>query len=453
MSTASHSIATTENPFATAFVISGGVFVLVFSAFLYLLGVPLTAFSLLLVGTVLLWIAFRHPITALGAVLAFMPIYPMAFLLAKFFGPGYVASFEGCDRVVLLLLVFVLWRRNGVKLVAPDWFLLACFGLAMFRLVFGGKLLPLLSDFNLMIAYAVGRVAVVTVNQEKVWARRAVWIVAILAMVGLIEVFIIGEVPRSILYFAVAEHGTIESGGLSNSFHAFGYSGLREASTMFGPLHFAPLCMVAILIWWVYLRNPLPAAMVAVGLICTVTRSAWLGTAVALPLLAILTKQTRRFSMYAGVAITLFAISIPVLGLGDYLFATKRSEDPSAEEHRRVIYESADFISEHPLGVGPGNAGRWAYETFSIDNAFFVDDTYLTIATQYGIPTVLCFLGFLLTALRLSWQQGTHMGNLAVGILVGLGVIMTVFNAHDIFPLACWIWFPVGLAVRSSTTT
>src|SRR5258705_8602121 len=122
-----------------------------------------------------------------------MPLYPMTFLLAKFFGPAYIASFEGCDRAVILLLTCVLWWRNGIKLRAPDWFLLACFGLAMIRLGFDGKLLPLLSDFNLMIAYAAGRVAVLTANQEQSWARRAVWIVAILAMLGLIEVFIFGE--------------------------------------------------------------------------------------------------------------------------------------------------------------------------------------------------------------------------------------------------------------------
>src|SRR6266436_9647704 len=162
MSVGSQSIAKAENPFASAFGISAIVFVLLAAALLHVLGVPLAGFALLLLAGVLLWMAFRYPTTALGAVLALMSMYPIAFLLAKFFGPPYIALFEGCDRVVLLVLACILWLRNGIKLKAPDWFLLVCFGLAVVRLAFGGALLNLLADFSFMIAYAVGRVAPLT---------------------------------------------------------------------------------------------------------------------------------------------------------------------------------------------------------------------------------------------------------------------------------------------------
>jgi len=449
VSLGSQSVAKAENPFAAAFGISGAVFILLSAGLLHVLRVPLTGFALLVATAPLLWLAFRHPTAALGAVLAFMPIYPMAFLLAKFFGPSRIASLEGCDRAVLLLLVCVLWWRNGIKLKAPDWFLLACFGLAFVRLLLGGKLLPFLSDFNFIIAYAAGRTAVLTASQEKLWARRAVWTVAVLAVLGMVEVFIIGEGPRTILYLAVAEQ-TTTGGALNPSFHAFGYSGLRESSTMLGALHFAPLCMVGLLIWWVYFRSPLLAAMIGAGLICTVTRSAWLGTIVAIFLLAIIMGQKKRLFLYAAVALALFAVSIPVLGLTDYLSATKTVKDPSAEDHRRNLYEGLAYAADHPLGAGPGNVGRWAAYNLENDNAQFFDNTYLTFSAEYGVQTALCFIVFLLSALWLSWRQRTQMGYVAVGILAGFGVIIMFFTAHDIFPLACWIWFPVGLAVKSS---
>jgi O-Antigen ligase len=189
-----------------------------------------------------------------------------------------------------------------------------------------------------------------------------------------------------------------------------------------------------------------PGAMIAAGLICTVTRSAWLGTVFAFPFLATIMGQTRRLLRYAGIALALFLLSIPVLGLGDYLFSTKKGQDPSAEEHVEQIGQSFDFMASHPLGVGPGNAGRWALEN---KNAFFVDDTYLTFASEYGVLNALCFIGFLVTALRLSWRQRTQLGYASAGILVGFAVVMTFFIAHDVFPLACWIWFPIGLAIRS----
>jgi O-antigen ligase len=348
------------------------------------------------------------------------------------------------------MLFFILWQRNGIRLAAPDWFLMAMFGLALLRLEFAGKLLPLLSDFNFMIAYAVGRVAVLTSEQEKLWAKRAVWIVAVLAILGMVEIFFIGDGPRTAL-FLVADPGITFNGALGNSFHATGYLGMRESATSLGPLHFAPLCMAALIVWWVYFRNPLPGAMIAAGLICTVTRSAWVGTALAIPFVAVLMGQQKRLFRYGVLGLALFAASVPVLGLSDYLFATKTMQDPSAEGHAEDLMIGLAYVSGHPLGVGPGNAGRWASDKFNNSSAVTVDDTYLTLASEYGIPTALCFVGFLLTALRLSCRERTQLGYAAAGIVFGFSAVMTFFLVHDIFPLACWIWFPLGLAVRSST--
>src|SRR5258708_7676248 len=216
----SESIAQAEKPFGTAFGVSVIVFVLFGAALLHVFGVPLAGFALLLSGGAVLWMAFRYPTTALGTVLALMSIYPIAFMLAKFVGPPYIASFEGSDRVVLLLLVFILWRREGVRLVAPDWFLLVCFGLAVVRLAFGGAPINLLADFSLMIAYAAGRVAPLTADQQKLWAGRAVWIIAVLSVVGMSEVFVFGPGPRAILYLSVAPGFTPDGATLGGEFFA-----------------------------------------------------------------------------------------------------------------------------------------------------------------------------------------------------------------------------------------
>jgi hypothetical protein len=449
MSVASQSVAKAENR-SLPLVICGLVSILLLAGLLRAFGVSLVTPAIAAGAAALLWVAFRHPIGSLGGVLAFMPIFPLTFLIAKFFGPPSIARLEGCDRVVMLGLVLVLLWRNGIKLAAPDWFLLTCFGLATVRFAFSGTLLPMLSDFNFLIAYAAGRLISLTVDQEKLWAKRAVWIAAILAILGMVEVFVVGERPRTALYLSVADFAT-EDGQIGGQYHAVGYGGLRESSTMLGPLHFAPLCMAALIVWWVYFRNPIPGVMIAAGLICTVTRASWLGTTVAFPFLAAIMGQTKRLLRYAALAVVLFAVSIPVLGLGDYLFSVKKKEDPSAEEHVLEIRQAMDFMVDHPLGVGPGKAGRWALDKTGNWNALFVDDTYLTFATEYGIPVALCFVGFLLSALWVSWRQGTQLGYASAGILVGFGTVLIFFIAHDVFPLACWIWFPVGLAVRSST--
>jgi O-Antigen ligase len=217
---------------------------------------------------------------------------------------------------------------------------------------------------------------------------------------------------------------------------------------MFGPLHFGPLCMSALIIWWVYSRKPLVGVMIATGLVCSITRSTWVGTAVAVPLLAVGLGQMKRFVKYAVLALALFAASVPFLGLGDYLSANKSGEDHSAELHQESILEGLTFVASHPVGLGSANFGRQAQKNNS--DAFYFENAYLTLAGEYGIPTVLCLVGFLVTAFRASWQQGTRLGYGSAGIIAGFSVVLIFASLHDVFPLACWLWFPVGLAVASS---
>jgi len=446
MTIASQSVGKIESPFTSAFGFSIG-FILLLSFFLNQLGVPLVPLALVFGSAVCLWLVFRHPVGSLGLFLAVMPLYPLTFLLGKFFEPSYATFLAGCDRVGLLLLTCLLLCRNRITLTTPDWFLMAAFFMAVVRLSFDGTVLPLLSDFNFIIAYAAGRVTILTPQQEKSWAKRAVWIVALLSVVGMGEVFLIGDAPRTLLYLSVAE-GATDAKGLNATFHADGFVGLRESSTMFGPLQFASLCLAAVVFWWVYCRNPLAAVMVAAGLICSLTRSAWMGTAVAISALAVLMRNAKRLLLFGVLFLSLLAASLPLLGLGDFLTRNKTGEDYSMQGHKESILDGLKFIAEHPFGVGPGNAG--SYATKENANGVFIENTYETLAAEYGILTSICFLGFIVSALITSWRIRREIGYVAFGILVGFATVIFVSPMHQDFNLATWIWFPVGLAVRSS---
>ncbi len=186
--------------------------------------------------------------------------------------------------------------------------------------------------------------------------------------------------------------------------------------------------MVALIIWWVYCRNRLPAAMICAGLICSVTRSAWMGTALAIAVLAVIMRvKRRRFYACAGIGVALFAASIPLLGLGDFLLSTKAGEEPSAQGHQESLLDGLDFVLGHPLGSGPGNYDRPAasnHPVVSTLNAPFIENSYLMLASEYGIVPGLCFLGFLVTALVVSRQERMLQGYTSVGILVGFGAAM-----------------------------
>lgn len=434
---------------AAALAITGlatGLFII---ALLRMFGVPLFPLAVLGGATVLLWLMWRHLIAGLGLCLAFMPLLPLMLLIARFLGVSRVSLGSGYMGAGLLLLTyaFILWKRNGIKFTTPDWFLFVCFALATIRFVLDGMLVALLSDFGFMGAYAIGRVTVLTEEQQDRWAGRAVWIVAFLSVLGLIEVLVIGEGPRTILYLATTE-GATEGTTLNNTFHAGGYLGLRESSTMFGPLTFGLLCMVGLIVWWVYRRNPLPAALIGLGLLASLTRSAWVGTIVAITVLAFAMAQKKRLLQYGALGLLLFAVSVPFLGLSDYLFATRTGEDPSAEGHKESLIDGLRYISDHPFGAGPGNAGSYAAKNNA--NAISFEGTYLQLSTEYGMLTTLCFLGFLVSALRSAWRLQTRLGYSATAILAGFGTAIVFAALHQDLPLQSWIWFPVGLAIRSS---
>jgi hypothetical protein len=435
-----------ENPFAAPFMISLAILIFIAGILLSLV-LPLWIVIAPVAIAALVWVLSRHPTSTLGLFLAWMPFEFLAVMSGRFLGVPLIDVVSKSKEPLLLLLILILWKRNGFRLAAPDWFLLGLFAIAAIRKVFGGSYLAFQDDFAFLLPYFAGRVAVLTAAQQHLWARCAVWIVAVLSAAGMLELLVIGDGPRTLLYLALGRTIEVEEGGLASSFHGIGYSGLREASTMVGPPEFAALCMITLILWWVYPKNRLAGGMVVAGLVCAVTRSAWLGTAVAIFVLALAMRQTKRLAFFATLALALFAASIPILGLSDYLFFTKTGQDPSAQWRRETIVTGIQYIVQHPLGTGAGSIGGRALD--SDRNALVLETSYLAFGGQYGIAALLCFLGFLLTAFRLVWRERSSLSYMASGIIIALSVMMIFFILHTDFRLNCWAWFPVGLAVRS----
>jgi hypothetical protein len=204
--------------------------------------------------------------------------------------------------------------------------------------------------------------------------------------------------------------------------------------------------MIALILWWVYCEKPISAAMVGAGLICSVTRAAWLGTALAVFVLAVKTKQWKRLAIYSGVAAALFLLSIPIVGLGEYLASSGQGQDESAQLHRASIISGIQIMAEQPFGASNKSVGARVVDQNS--NATWVETTYLSFGAEYGIVAALCFLGFFISALVRAWHNQTKFGFAALGILVGLGFMMTVLLMHLDRRLSCWAWLPIGMAMR-----
>jgi len=72
------------------------------------------------------------------------------------------------------------------------------------------------------------------------------------------------------------------------------------------------------------------------------------------------------------------------------------------------------------------------------------------MAAEYGIAGALCFIAFLFSALRLTWQTRSQVGYAAVGIVLAMSTVMIFTIPLFDRRLACWALFPVGLAVRQA---
>ncbi|MGD0513956.1 MAG: O-antigen ligase family protein, partial [Terriglobales bacterium] len=175
--------------------------------------------------------------------------------------------------------------------------------------------------------------------------------------------------------------------------------------------------------------------------------SAWVGTAAAIPLLAIMMKQSRRFFLYATMVLSLFLASIPILGLGDFIANNKARQDESAQSHQEVISSGLQFAADHPFGAGNEKLRPGLTEVNHI-GAF--ETTYPQLAAEYGIAAALLFVGFLFSALCSVWREQTRLRYAALGILVGISLVMVFTLPLSDRRLACWALFPIGLAVRSA---
>jgi len=438
------STACSQNPLSAAARVSGLLFILTLAVCLSMATSP-SLVGVAMGAATLLWILFRHPVTMLGLLLAFMPLDYMAIELGKFFGLPHMTLISACTKEVpLLFLLLLLWRRNGCEPTTSDWWLVAFFTIAAVRTSLDGSLAGLATDFSFIIPYFVGRVTVLRAEQETHWAKGAMWIAAILSVLGLIEVFVLGEGPRALLYLATDSQ--TRDGGLTASFHGIGFAGMREAATMVGPNGFGVLCMIALVLWWVYCRSLLPGAMIAAGLICSVTRSAWLGASASIFLLAFLMHQKTRFLFFLFIVLVLVAVSIPVIGLGDYLFFNKTGQDPSAEGHRHEIADGMQYAVEHPFGSGNSDVNALSLQANL--NAKTFETTYPNFAAEYGIVAALCFAGWLGSTGYKLWRTPTPIGHAALGILLSLSLVMIFTLPLIDRRLACWACFPIGLALR-----
>lgn len=397
--------------------------------------------AMLVIGAAAL--AWHIGVTAsTGVFLLLIPCQWLVIALLQFWGVAqYKQISETKEAILIAAIVWFFYHAPRLRFTAPDIILGATLLFVAFEQLFYTDPKGLRDDWEWALPYVLGRLLTLSPATQARWAKCAVWMCAVLAIIGAWEVEFLGSAPR-LLLLRVSEGDT----QLPVAFLANGYAGFRAASTMASPLAFSALCMVALVLWWTYMKNPIPAALIGVGLVLTLTRSAAATTILGVLIIAIRRGERKRSAFFVALAVLSILIAIPALNLAHYVdFTLTPAADTSTMGHRNSVIEGFDEMLDFPLGLG---AGTVSPRNIAINaNAPEIEDSFLVIAIEYGIAVGALYVAFVVSCLWCLFRLRESIGYAAFSIMLGFGLLLSIGALHLDIPLACWVWVPVGMAV------
>jgi hypothetical protein len=432
-----------DGSLSKAFIVTGIATYLLACAFLaiFLPPLPILAHLLVLAG---IYTAWRWPVGLIAIILLVAPFQPLPTLALQASGHQWVVALSAFKEIGMLCAAGVLAWRSRLKLGMLDLMLVALVGWAVLISLMHADAftwIGLKDDFDFVIPFYAGRLILL----NKTWIRSGLWIASVVAVLGLIEFFWIGLAPRMLLL------GLSDTATLASSYTATGFSGFRAASTVSGPLEFGALCAVALLCFASYYRELswkylVPAALLAGGLIVSITRMAWLAVLVGLIVIAVRTGQRVRLLSLVGIsAFAMLLVIVPTLGLQDFIAATQNGYDPSEQGHVSDLQDKILFVLSHPLGVGAGVVGPRALDRDS--KALHVESAYLQIGMAYGWPGILLFPAFLIGIVMKLWKNTSDIGIAGTAVAFGLFLMYFFSPIHSAFEVNSWAWALIGCGV------
>jgi len=382
----------------------------------------------------------------IGVFLALVPLQWLVIAYLQYQGvPGYKMISALKELFLVLMILWCLYRSSRLSLTLPDLLLATALLFVSFEQLFHTDPMGLRDDWEWVLPYMLGRLIMLSPKMQALWAKCAVWMCAVLAVVGAWEVLYLGPTPRLLLVNA-AQGDT----KLPPPFLATGYAGFRAASTMVSPLAFSALCVVAIILWWVYMKNPIPAILIGTGLVLTITRSAMVAAAVGVCVIAIRRKERFRIAVFGVVAVVGLLAAIPSLDLEQFVNRTfMAGGDLSIVGHQLSIVQGAKQMMERPLGLGAGTVGPRVLA--GNPSALNIENSYLSMAIQYGVVPAFLFAGFVAACFLRLYRLREPIGYAAFSILIGFGLLLGQGPLHLDLPLACWVWVPVGMGVARAS--
>ncbi|MBZ0254230.1 MAG: O-antigen ligase family protein [Candidatus Methylomirabilis sp.] len=353
-------------------------------------------------------------------------------------------SAPALDALVILYIV------TGCLYIAksPHW-LLGVWGLRI--------------DHGYFLIYLTIRFMPVTKDNLKTIMRLLTWSGLILALAGFYQVLFLTE--KDLLWWGYGQAPLFQR--VPDAWHRAEWGFLRPGLIVGGPLGFGAIMMIIILMtapfalfykkksygWLPFIT----LVLCGVAMILTTTRGAWLGTAVGVPVIGLLTRQYKKLFFYAffggAAAILLIGATIGF----SFLASTIGLKDGSSFTHASRIMDGIELVRDTPIGHGMGTAGRAigaVSEAGAAQNT--TESWYFQIVYEMGWAGLGLFLLILLETVRVHIKVFNAVedeflklftaGSLAAFLGVNtFGVFLHAWSEHDmtnIYPMML-----VGLVV------
>ena len=237
------------------------------------------------------------------------------------------------------------------------------------------------------------------------------------------------------------------------------YSGnfLRSFSTFTQPFPFGFFVSLAVLIGIpVALNDPhrrrnriflMCTPLLALGVLSTFVRGAWLALAVGLVYLA--SRRYRVLLLLIPVALLTLALLPP--DVSSSAFSSK-----SSKERTESWLEHSDLVTEHPLGAGIGSTGSASEKVAEAlrdkKKQYQPDNYYFKVLVELGVLGLWFFVLLMVYAFRFARHKADQLEGSDAGLAEGTSASILASAAaamvatyFEIFPLDLYFWLLLGV--------